>query len=283
MNERLKIGTTTFGFRYLLLDPDRAPAIETIFQQARAYGLDVLQICENARPMDLSGERWNAAVAHAADLGLEIQLGCKTLNLDVFEGYLRRAAALPARFLRLVLEEECGGPPQRSEVEAFLAAAFPLLEQTGTTLAIENHFDVPSWLLAEVVAPYPPSRVGFCIDTANSLRNFESPERVMECLGDRALCYHVKDFQVGGDKLGFTVSGAPLGEGRLDLDGLLCSVLKRNRAPRLFIENWVPATGVSEADIRQDDEWLRTSLHALVDHLTAKGFAGVAHPVRGLS
>ena len=259
----MKIGTTTFGFRYLFLEPARAPAWPAVIDTVRAHGLDALQVCENARPLEISSQAWDAALAHASDAGIEIQLGCKTTNLEVFRAYLDRAAELPSRLLRLVFEEESGTAPDRNAVERFLEKASPLLEKQGVRLAIENHFDVPSEVLAAVVAPYPESLIGFCIDTANSLRNFESPRQVLQLLGARALCYHLKDFEVAGDKLGFRVSGAPLGSGKLELDAALDHVLARKPAAGVFIENWVPSTGVWEDDVREDERWLRLSAESL--------------------
>jgi len=266
----MRVGTTSFGFRYLLLDPARAPALESLIDRARALGLDVLQICENARPMQLGQREWQKVVDRAMEAGLEIQLGAKTVDLEVFRAYAERAARLPARLLRLVLEWEEGPAPTRADVEAFLAGAWPVLETRGLRLAIENHFDVPSEALAEAVASYPSALVGFCIDTANSLRNFEPPEKVLDLLGDRAFCYHLKDFRVEGDKLGFRVAGAPLGEGRLELDGILDCIFARQAEPELFVENWTPATGDWETDVREDDRWLRRSLQALQARLEVR-------------
>jgi len=268
----MKIGTTSFGFRYLLMDKARAPKLEVILEQAAAAGLDVLQICENARPLELPEYEWAQLAGRAARLGLEIQLGAKTLDPAVVEQYLRRSACLPARRLRVVLEEEgAGRPPGAKEVDRLLAALWPLLETCGMSLAIENHFDIPSAVLAEAVKPYPAERVGFCLDTANSLRNFEPPERVMELLGDRAFCYHLKDFRVDGHLLGFTVGGAPLGQGRLDVDWFLDAVFASNSAPEIYIENWVPPTRDWERDVAEDARWLQESLAALRTRLEARG------------
>jgi sugar phosphate isomerase/epimerase len=266
----MKVGTTTFGFRYLLLDPARAPSLQSLVNRARVLGLDALQICENARPLELDDARWQEVVERAAEADLELQLGAKTVDLGVFQAYAERAARLPARLLRLVLEWEEGPAPTRGDVDRFLTGAWPMLEAHGLRLAIENHFDVASEALAEAVAPYPSALVGFCIDTANSLRNFEPPEKVLDLLGDRAFCYHLKDFCVKGDKLGFQVDGAPLGEGRLGLDRILDRIFARQAAPELFVENWTPATGDWETDVREDDLWLRRSLYALQARLEAR-------------
>lgn len=257
------IGTTTFGFRYQLLDPARAPALTNVVDQARALGLDALQICENARPLDLSDADWRNLASHAASAGIRLGLGCKTTDLAVFRRYVERGAGLPGRTLRLVFEEEHGQAPTRCHVARFLERAVPLLEEHEIRLAIENHFDVASRILAEEVTPYSPELVGFCVDTANSLRNFEPPEVVMDLLGPRAFCYHLKDYRVEGHSLGFQVGGAPLGAGRLRVDWFLDAVLARQAEPEIYLENWVPPTGDQDRDVQEDEEWLRESLDYL--------------------
>jgi sugar phosphate isomerase/epimerase len=265
---------TSFGFRYLMLDRTRAPSLTSVVQRARALGFDSLQICENARPMELSRADWEDVVQSADEVGLEIQLGCKTVDLGVLRLYAERAACLPARMLRVVLERDGGLTVTRADVDAFLSGTLPLLDAHGLRLAIENHFAVSCRVLADAVAPYPPGRVGFCVDTANSLRNFEPAETVLDLLGDRAFCYHIKDYSLEGDKLGFRVKGAPLGEGNLDLDRVLDRILSRDAAPQIFVESWRSGTGDWATDVREDDAWLRHSLDTMQRRLSA-----IARPV----
>ena len=259
----MRIGTTSFGFRYQLLDPALAPPLTHIVEQAAQLGLDTLQICENARPLELTATQWAHLQRQAAASGLALGLGCKTTSRDVFARYLERSADLPGKILRLVFEEESGAPPSKEHVDRFLQQAAPMLEAAGMKLAIENHFDVPSAMLAEAVDPYPRGLIGFCVDTANSLRNFDSPEHVLALLGPRAFCYHIKDFTVAGHLLGFAVTGAPLGRGALKLDGLLRRIFDHNPEPDFYVENWVPATGDRDTDIHQDEAWLLESVEVL--------------------
>jgi sugar phosphate isomerase/epimerase len=267
----MNIGVTSFGFRYLLLDQTRAPSLVNLVKRAQALGFHALQICENARPMALGEAQWEEVVRVATQLGLEIQLGCKTVDLEVFRAYAERAASLPDRVLRVVLERDDGPLITGKDVSAFLAGVAPLLDAHGLRLAIENHYDVPSRVLVEAVTPYSAKRVGFCVDTANSLRNFESPETVLELLGERAFCYHLKDFRVDGEKLGFRVGGASLGEGNLDLDRILDLILARHEQPQIFIENWRMTKGDWEMDVREDEAWLQRSLEVLRGRLVARG------------
>jgi len=267
----MNIGVTSFGFRYLLRNQTRAPSLADVVRRARSVGFDALQVCENARPMALDEAQWQEVVQAAAEVGLSIQLGCKTLDPEVFRAYAVRAASLPDRLLRLVLERYDGPQITGEDVRAFLAGTAPLLEALELRLAIENHYDVPSRVLAEAVVPYSARRIGFCVDTANSLRNFESPEMVLDLLGERAFCYHLKDFRVDGERLGFCVSGASLGEGNLNLDGILDRIFCRYEQPQMFIENWRRTKGDWEMDVREDEEWLRRSLEVLRGRLAARG------------
>jgi sugar phosphate isomerase/epimerase len=259
----LKIGTTSFAWRYLLMDPRLAPPLTEIIPQARAAGVERLQICENARPLEQSPAQWNALRRCAADEGVELQVGCKTLSADMLERYMAMAATIPFAMVRVVLEEEDGRQPDRDEVLRFLDAAVPRLRAAGMRIAIENHFDIACADLAAWASPYPAEVVGFCVDSANSLRNFETAADVLRLLGSRALCYHLKDYRIVGSNVGFSVVGAPLGEGQFDVDGFLAAIRAKEAAPQLFLETWTPQSGDRERDVAMDAAWLRESVEYL--------------------
>jgi 3-oxoisoapionate decarboxylase len=255
----MKIGTTTFGFRYSFLDPANSPQLAEVIRQAREAGVERLQVCENTRPLAMSKSEWQEARRCAADVGVDIQLGCKTLRAETVERYLHLAQDLGCSQLRIVMEE----PPEhatRENVAALLEVIVPRMQALGIRLAVENHFDIASALLRELVSIYPPEAVGFCVDTANSLRSIESPREVFDLLGERAYCYHLKDYRVVGSLISFSVVGAPLGEGDLDLDGCLRTILKREPVPPLFVETWTPTEDNQERDIEVEADWLRRSV-----------------------
>jgi len=151
----------------------------------------------------------------------------------------------------------------RDNVARLLELIVPKLQAAGLRLAIENHFDISSSLLVELAGQYPADVVGFCVDTANSLRSFEPAHKVLGLLQDRAFCYHLKDYRVVGSMISFSVVGAPLGEGDLDLDGCLRSILKRKPVPPLFVETWVPTEGDRQRDVEVEADWLRRSAQNL--------------------
>jgi sugar phosphate isomerase/epimerase len=213
--------------------------------------------------LEQSPAQWKALLRCAADEGVELQVGCKTLSADVLERYMGLAATIPSAMVRVVLEEEDGRRPRREEVLRFLDAAVPWLRAAGMRLAIENHFDIPCADLAAWASPYPAEVVGFCLDSANSLRNFETAADVLRLLGSRALCYHLKDYRIVGSNVGFSVVGAPLGEGQFDVDGFLAAIQGKGEQPQLFLETWTPQSGDRQQDIAMDAAWLRQSVEYL--------------------
>lgn len=264
----MKIGTTSFGFRYAFLDPAQSPTLAETVRQAREAGAERLQICENTRPLEVSKAEWREARRCAADLGVEIQLGCKALRAEPVRRYLALAQELECNQLRIVAEDpEHKVRAQRDQIAKLLEDIVPVMQRAGVRLALENHFDISSRLLLELAAPYPADRVGFCVDTANSLRSFEPAQEVVRLLGGRAFCYHLKDYRVVGTMIGFTVAGAPLGEGDLDLDGCLQMIFARNTVPPLFVETWTPSENERKVDVALDRAWLEKSVKNLRERL----------------
>lgn len=261
---RAVVGTTSYGFRYLLADEQHAPSLTGLIERTAAVGLEALQICENARPLAASAGEWRKAIGRAGDTGLALTLGCMTLDPETLSRYLDRAAMIPgASTVRIVLEDDTGRAPERDCIDRFLESAARLAAAANLTLAVENHFHIPCRVLAEACTPYPREVIAFCVDSANSLRNWESADAVFDALGDGAVCYHLKDYRVRGSNVGFEVGGAPLGEGDLDLARCLNRIFARHTRPLIFLENWVPSAGHREADIAADADWLTRSAAAL--------------------
>jgi sugar phosphate isomerase/epimerase len=262
----MTIGTTSFALRYRYLDPATAPLLEDQLEPLRLLGVEAFQICENVRPREIPEQRWQTLLRRAEALGLRLSLGCMTMRFDELRWHLERASSLPSRTMRVIFELDMQGEPKRDQVVRLLDSITPTLQQLDMRLAIENHFDLSSQLLAEIVVQYPAESIGFCLDVANSLRKFESPEKVFDLLEDRAFFYHFKDYRIEGSNVGFRVLGAPLGLGLLDLAGLWRRVRSRDSDPEIYIENWVPTTGDATRDAATDSEWLEIGIKAVRDH-----------------
>ena len=179
------VGATTYVFRYLIADASRAPGPHKLLEMAHAAGLERLQICENARPLDIPGPQWQELRRVAGNLGLEITFGCMTLDEDIVFGYLDRVQATGGCLLRIVLEREGEKALRIPQIRDFLDRLIPALQSRGVRLAIENHFAIPSKVLAEAVAPYSASTIGFCVDiqTRSGISRTLSPFSICSATG----------------------------------------------------------------------------------------------------
>jgi L-ribulose-5-phosphate 3-epimerase UlaE len=93
---------------------------------------------------------------------------------------------------------------------------------------------------------------------------------VLRLLRERAYCYHLKDYRVVGSMISFSVVGAPLGEGDLDLDGCLRLIFEKQPVPPLFVETWTPSGNDRERDVTLDGDWLRRSVGNLRERLAVR-------------
>jgi len=267
------IGATSYVFRYLLSDATKAPRLEDLLRQVRDAGLDSFQICENARPLNASPAEWTKRAHQAASMGLRLSLGCMNLDRAVIIQHLDCVQAIGGSYLRVVLERKGESWLTLDGIRKFLDGVVQELEAREICLAIENHFEIPSRVLAEAAQSYPPNLVGFCVDVANSLRNFEDAGVVLDLLGPRAVCYHLKDYVLAGSNVGFSVSGAPFGEGRIGALSLLQRIMRRDSTPQIFLETWTPASGVWADDVARDAQWLASSVRNLKQLLSTAASA----------
>src|SRR5699024_6149446 len=131
---------------------------------------------------------------------------------------------------------------------------------TSTLLGIVEELDSP--------------HVGICLDPANCVSALEHPKDVVEACAPRTVNLHVKDFAFARQEgwVGFTYSGAPLGEGLLDLDHELRHVYSGDRsapaagrAPSAIVEHWLPWQGDLATTLETERAWTDRTLAALRD------------------
>src|SRR5262249_1665634 len=114
--------------------------------------------------------------------------------------------------------------------------ALPVAEKHKMQLAIENHKDLRSSELIEVLRQVKSPSVGVCVDTGNSIALLESPLETVQLLAPLALTGHLKDMGVAEYPEGLELSEVPLGEGFLDLPRIVGILRKARPGIRLNLE-----------------------------------------------
>ena len=105
-----------------------------------------------------------------------------------------------------------------------IAAAIPIVEKHKMPLGIENHKD---WRVDEQVAllrQYDSEFLGVSLDTGNNLTVLDDPMEVVAKLAPFTFNVHLKDMAALENERGYLLSEVPLGEGMLDIKGMVATV-----------------------------------------------------------
>lgn len=115
-----------------------------------------------------------------------------------------------------------------------------LTEDYGITVDIHDHGPGHRWgkidVIWDAIKNHSP-KIGLCNDTGHFIRAGEDPLRACQVFGDRVHAMHVKDFKkVGEEKGKAKFEDCGLGEGSLDLTGLMKWLLERKFNGDLSLE-----------------------------------------------
>jgi 3-oxoisoapionate decarboxylase len=138
----------------------------------------------------------------------------------------------------------------------------PEYEAAGVTLALETYEQVSTAELVRTVTKIGSANLGICLDPANTVANLEHPDDVTARCAPYVKNWHVKDFDFTRSPgwIGFQYSGAPIGTGRLDYDGIRAAIRPDERDINQIIEFWVPWQGSADATIRTERDWTELTI-----------------------
>ncbi|MFT4306339.1 MAG: TIM barrel protein [Microbacterium sp.] len=259
------IGLGTYAFFWQHSDRAAEPlSLVGAFEATRELGVDLFQICDY-RPLERLGTAALRDAARAArDLGLTIELGTKGIRSEQLARFLRLAEAFDARLVRSMVY----GPDSRpglDEAAAWLSAASRDYAAAGVTLALETYEQLATTDLVALVQRVGSPALGICLDPANVVAGLELPRDCVEQTASLVANVHVKDFAFARQPgwVGFTYSGARMGEGLHDYPHLLETVRPRERGIGEIVEHWLPWQQDAETTVRIERDWTRASIEYL--------------------
>jgi sugar phosphate isomerase/epimerase len=242
------LGIDTYSYHRLLGEPrgGELPAsaswvgdLRRTTAQARELGCAVvsLQTCFLGPPQELDPRRLRETVGSPRILfawghpeGLAFGRAARE-EVDELLTWIELSAALGGSPLRLVL----GGPRLRGSepFAAQLARTLPQLRRVaghaaafGVELAIENHGDLDSEQLLELVERAEAPGLGVCFDTANAARVGEDVVAAAARLAPLVRMVHLKDVEspaCARDRL-IGPACVPLGTGTIPVDAVLAAL-----------------------------------------------------------
>lgn len=231
---------------------------------AHDQGLHLVQIADNIPLHHLSPEERAALRAEANRLGIAIEVGTRGIRPENLETYLGIAEEFGSPILRVVVDS-ADHHPEPDEVVAILKPFLRRFEELGITLAIENHDRFKAQTLAGIIQQLDHPLVGICLDTVNSFGAMEGPEIVVEILGPYVVNLHVKEFVIRrmSHNMGFVVTGAPAGQGMLDVAWLMQRLQDYGRSFNAIVETWLSPAETTAATIEQEWDYVCQSVRFL--------------------
>lgn len=259
------IGLGTYAFFWQHAGRGTEPlTLEDAFAATRDLDLDLFQICDYAPLDEMTDAELRRAADAARDLGLTIELGTKGVEPAHLERWLRLAGVFDAALVRSMVHGPHSRPPL-DQAEAWLRDVLPAYEAAGVTLALETYEQVATSDLVALVDRVGSDRLGVCLDPANVVARLENPRECVERAASVVTDVHVKDFAFDRQPgwVGFTYSGARMGEGLHDYRHLLHTVRPRERGINEIVEHWLPWQGDPDTTVRTEREWTRTTVDYL--------------------
>ncbi len=260
----MKLGLGTYCYMWAHGVPGHPPAgpmsAFDLIDRCVSNGIRVVQFGPN---LPLLGVDLDALSARARAAAVEVEIGIAGLAPEQIQGGLALCARMQATLLRTV--DLYDGPARpAAELERQLRAALPIVDAAGVRLAIENA-RTPARVLSAVLDEIGSPLLGVTLDTVNSLSIPEGTVEVVDALARHTLCLHIKDFRVQRiwHMMGFTVEGAPAGQGQLDIPWLLEQLRGAGRNFNAILELWVPQQENLEAAIALEASWVKSSISYL--------------------
>lgn len=102
------------------------------------------------------------------------------------------------------------------DVISILKAVVPQLRNYGVKIAIENHQDLDSYDLKDIIETVDKEYVGVTYDIGNALATCEHPSSFAKRLGSSILNIHIKDYMVYKSNEGHRLVRCAIGKGIID-------------------------------------------------------------------
>ncbi len=204
----------------------------------------------------LAPENLRAVREHAAKLGLEIEIGMKSIcpSSKMFDrsqgtaeeqiGRMMEAANIVgSRIVRAVLGSADDRKP--GPIEARIEDTAKVLQNVRSKaldrnlkIAIENHAgDMQARELKMLVEEAGRDFVGVCLDSGNPLWTLEDPHLTLEVLHPYVLTSHLRDSAVWTVPQGAAVTWVQMGRGNVDIDSYVRKYIELCPGKALSLES----------------------------------------------
>ena len=203
----------------------------------------------------------------ADETGIELEFRTGGTDIGQLSDDIRLAHRLGGSFIRTLVSGNYNykdPQKQRQILESAvvgLKAVIPVLDELGMTLGVENHADIKSLELIELIERVDSERIRVLLDLCNSVVVFEDPCDTIRMLSPYTVAVHVKDIVIGRRHfVDFCHLCVPLGEGIIDFEYAMEQLRGNSPEARFVIEAVHPPLPDLEESLREELEMLERSV-----------------------
>ncbi len=124
----------------------------------------------------------------------------------------------------------------REDSIASIRRAEPVVRKHQVRLAIENHKDWRAEEMVGLLSGFDSQWIGVTLDTGNNIALLERPMEVVDALAPYTFSVHLKDMGVEEYEDGFLLSEVTLGQGYLDIQGMIDRIRREDPNIRFNLE-----------------------------------------------
>jgi len=267
------IGIGSYAYRYAIgfknSNQSSYMSIFDFLSEAHRLNFKSVQLCENLNYKNYSKEKLILLRKKAKELDLIIELGLNGLSTDNILRHLDIANLLSSHFIRVVLSNKGKYPedkPNELMVKSIniLKKILPRCRDQNIFIGIENHYDLISQKLVELVKEINDEHIGLILDTTNHLAFVERPEETLKLFKPYLLSIHLKDFFCYKIEAGYLICGRELGRGQLKTEKILNSALESKKLLSIIIEMTIRKE--SRESVKEILDWERGVIERSVNY-----------------
>jgi len=275
----MKLGLDSYSYHLAFgAHPDFTPSQKMdLFQfmdRVKELGLDGFQI----DPMHLVSQKdsyLREILAYSKEKNLFLEYGTMGIEADWLMNELDTCAKLESTILRTFIGFD--RYDKKINIHLEIESAIEHLNKVknraaelNIKIAIENHGDVSSDELVDIVEKVASPNVGICLDLGNALVTFEDPLEAAKKMAPYTFTTHFKDYAIKMTNYGFKVCGAALGNGNIDLRAALKILTEKTSLDKIILEIPVEAESEEQTALKKEDTIVLKSVEYARDMLNIR-------------
>lgn len=265
----LKLGLFSYSYhlafgKHPVFEPEKKMDLFEFMDRCKAFGLDGIQIdpqhlecCED--------EYLQKIVDYANGCGFYIEYGTTGVETE----HLLRQLEIAKKLTSPILRTYIGFDPHEKGIDPVKEVSYAIdvlnhvkgkAEEYNIKIAVENHCDLKTDELVELIRKVDSPYVGVCVDLGNFMIHLENPVESVKKLAPYIYSTHFKDYNSKMMNWGFKTFGVPLGEGKIDLAAVVDILVNDSGLDRIMLEIPVEKCDTEKETLEHEEDTVRKSV-----------------------